>query len=91
MQNTFIDKNKKNVNILIGFFIVFSLLSFLVITNTYSKIQNNINNTSISNLIYKIKSKIDYNHKIGLVYSSSNELYQFIENSNRQYLKQINI
>ncbi len=86
MKNSFIERNRKLVNILIAIFIVFSLLSFLIITNIYSKLEKNNRDASISNLIYKIKSQIEYNHKIALEYSSSDEVYEFIENGNKDYI-----
>ena len=86
MEKKFIDKNKKSFIFLIALFIVFSLLSFFIITNYFAKLEKNINDASISNLIHKIQSKIEYNHKIALEYSSSNELYEFIEKNNQDYL-----
>jgi diguanylate cyclase (GGDEF)-like protein len=86
MEKNFIDKNKKNVIIIITFFIIFTLVSYLFITNKYAKFEENINNTNISNLIDKIKSKIDFNHKVALEYSTSDEVYNFMENGNKDYI-----
>jgi diguanylate cyclase (GGDEF)-like protein len=86
MKKNFIDKNKKNVIVIIAFFIIFALVSFVIITTKYAKLEENINNTNITNLIGKIKSKIDFNHKVALEYSTSDEVYNFIENGNKDYI-----
>lgn len=86
MKKNFIDKNKKNVITLILFFILFALVSFIIITTKYTKIEKDINNTNISNLIDKIQTRIEYNHKFALEYSTCDETYAFIENGNQNYI-----
>lgn len=86
MEKKFIDNNKKSFIFLIALFIIFSLLSFFIIINYFTKLEKNINDTSISNLVHKIQSKIDYNHKISLEYSSSDEVYEFIQKNNQDYI-----
>lgn len=86
MKKKIMDKNKKILIILITLFSIFTLLSFIIITNDFNKLEKNINNSNISNLIYKIQSKIEYNHKIALEYSSSDEVYDFVKNANEDYI-----
>lgn len=77
---------EKKFIFLIALFIFFTLLSFFIITNYFVKLEKDSNNSNISNLIYKIQSKIDYHHKIALEYSSSDEVYEFIEKNNQDYI-----
>jgi diguanylate cyclase (GGDEF)-like protein len=86
MKKSFIDKNKKIVIIFIVFFIIFSIISFIKITKEYTKLEKNIQDTNISNLVEKIQTKIEYNHNIALEYSTSDEVYNFIENTNKKYI-----
>ena len=86
MDKKVIDKNKKSFIFLIVLFIMITLLLFIIITNYFSKLEKNINNSSISNLVYKIQSKIEYNHKIALEHSSSDDVYEFIEKNNQDYI-----
>ncbi|MAD42281.1 MAG: hypothetical protein CL623_07810 [Arcobacter sp.] len=86
MKKYFIDKNKKNIIISIAFFIIFAAATFIIITSKYNMLEKTINDTNISNLIDKIQSKIDYNHKFALEYSTSDEVYNFIENRTSDYI-----
>lgn len=86
MKKNFIDKNKKNIIISIAFFIIFAAAAFIIIISKYTTLEKTINDTNISNLIDRIQSKIDYNHKFALEYSTSDEIYNFIENETSDYV-----
>ncbi|KAB7884355.1 sensor domain-containing diguanylate cyclase [Poseidonibacter ostreae] len=86
MKKNFIDKNKKIVILFVILFILFGIISFTIIINKNSELEDNINKNNISNLIDKIQSRIAYNHKIALEYSSSDEIYNFIKNENSEYV-----
>lgn len=86
MKKNFIDKNKKIVVIFIIIFTLIAMVSFIIITNKYSKLEMNINHINISNLINKIQSKIEFNHKIAVEHSTSDETYNFLANKNPDYI-----
>ena len=88
MKQQFIDKNKNIIIILVAFFIAFALVSFTKITTKYTELEKEINNNAISNLIDKIQSGLETNHKFALEYSTSDEVYDFIENKNENYIYQ---
>jgi len=86
MNINFIDKNKTITTILLSLFILFTFSSFILITNKYQDIEKEINTKDISNLIYKIQSQLEFNHKLALSFSTSDEVYNFLENKNQNYI-----
>ena len=86
MHTNFIDKNKKSTTILLSLFIILMFISLVIITKKYDNIEQESNNKSIKNLVDKIQTKLEFNHKIALSFSTTDEIYDFIENANKEYI-----
>ena len=80
--------NKYQLNIIlpIAFFITFILIFFIIIMLKYSELENNINKKDIKTLVDRIQTNLEYNHKIILEYSTSDNTYNFIKNENKDYI-----
>ena len=86
MNTHLINKNKKNTNILLSLFIILTFIFLVIITKKYDNIEDETNNKNVANLIQKLQSKLEFNHKIALSFSTTDEIYDFIENKNEEYI-----
>ena len=70
------------ITLLIIVSLVSSILSYKLIMENYTIIEDKTNNDNIHSLISKIENKIDYIHKVSLEYSNLMHVNSFIKSKN---------
>ena len=78
-------KYQLNIILPIALLLTFFLILFILIIK-YQELEKNINKKEIKTLIDKIQTNLEFNHKLALEYSSSDNTYDFLKNQNKNFI-----